>query len=172
MEMIFLADFSVIKPDLGLLFWTSLIFLLFWFLIGKFAFKPIAEALKQRETDIQGALDEANNARLEMANLKAENEAILNEAREERTKIIRDAKVAGENIVKEAREEAKEQVTRLTANAKLEIDNMRKEAAIDLKNQVGSMAIEIAEKVIGRELNGKADQEKYVADLTKDITLN
>ena len=172
MEILFLADFSVIKPDFGLLFWTSIIFLLFWFLIGKFAFKPMAEALRKRESDIQSSLDEAKNARLEMQNLKAENEAILAEAREERTKIIREAKQAGENIIAEAREEAKVQVNRMTVNAKSEIDNMRAEAAIALKNQVGSMAIEIAEKVLNRELDAKSDQEAYVSNLTKDITLN
>ena len=75
--MLFLADFSVIKPEPGLLFWTTVIFLIFWFLMSKFAFKPIGEALKQRESDIQTALDEAKKAREEMSNLQAENEKLF-----------------------------------------------------------------------------------------------
>ena len=102
--MIFLADFTVIKPDFGLLFWTTIIFLLFWFIIGKFAFRPIAEALKERERDIQDSLDEAKKARQEMANLKSENEALLAQAREERSKILKDAKDARDNIINEAKD--------------------------------------------------------------------
>jgi len=90
--MIFLADFSVIKPEPGLLIWTTIIFLIFWFLMSRFAFKPIGAALKQRETDIQDALDEAKKARLEMSQLQAQNEKLLTQAREERTAILKEAK--------------------------------------------------------------------------------
>ena len=88
MSWIVLLDFSPIKPDLGLLLWTTLIFSLFWFLISKAAFKPITNALKSREDDIQSALDEAKKAREEMAKMKAENEALLAQAREERAQIL------------------------------------------------------------------------------------
>ena len=99
--MIYLADFSVIKPDFGLIFWTVIIFLLFWFIIGKMAFRPIAEALKKRQQDIQDSLDEAKKARQEMAELKAENEDLLIQAREERAKILKEAKEAQDTIIRE-----------------------------------------------------------------------
>ena len=92
MNIVLLADFSVIRPEPGMLIWTTIIFLLFWFILGKLAFKPIGEALKSRENSIQSALDEAKNARLEMEHLKSENDKILAEAREERSKMLKEAK--------------------------------------------------------------------------------
>ncbi|MBI5916094.1 MAG: F0F1 ATP synthase subunit B [Bacteroidetes bacterium] len=170
--MIFLSDFSVIKPDFGLLFWTAVIFLLFWFIIGKFAFRPIAAALRKRESDIQGSLDEAKRVRQEMANLKTENEALLVQAREERAKILKEAKDAGTKIVDEAKGKAKEEVQKIVASAKVQIENQKMAAITDLKNQVGAISLEIAEKVIRRELQGNAAQEAFVNDLVKEIKLN
>ena len=170
--MIFLADFSVIRPDFGLLFWTSIIFLLFWFIIGKFAFRPIAQALKQRESDIQNSLDEAKRVRQEMADLKAQNEELLIQASEERARILKDAKDAGAEIVAEAKEKAKAEAQKIVASAKEQIENQKMAAMVELKNQVGSISIEIAEKIIRRELKGDAAQEAYVKDLVKDIKFN
>ncbi|MEK7255661.1 MAG: F0F1 ATP synthase subunit B [Bacteroidota bacterium] len=170
--MIFLIDFTPIKPDFGMLFWTTVIFLIFWFMIGKLAFKPIANALKQRETDIQNALDEAKKARQEMSNLKAENEALLVQAREERAQILREAKEARENIIGKSKEEAKVEAQKIVASAKEQIENQKMAAIVDLKNQVGSIALEIAEKVLRRELQGNAAQEEFVGGLVKDIKLN
>ncbi len=170
--MIFLADFSVIKPDFGLLFWTTVIFLLFWFVIGKFAFRPIAEALKKRETDIQHSLDEAKRVRQEMSNLKAENEQLLIQAREERAKILKEAKDAGDALVAESREKAKLEAQKIVASAKEQIEHQKMAAVIDLKNQVGTMALEISEKLLRRQLQGNAEQEQYVKDLVKDIKFN
>ncbi len=170
--MFFLADFDVIRPDFGLLFWTSIIFILFWLLIGKFAFKPIAEALKKRENDIQSALDEAKNAKLEMANLKSENEALLAQAREERAAIIKEAKEAKNAMINEAREKAKEEASRITSSAMLEIENQKKAAITEVKNQVGGMAVEIAEKILKRELSGGDAQSSYVSSLVDEINLN
>ncbi len=110
--MIFLADFSVIRPEPGLLIWTLLIFLLFWFLMSRFAFKPIAEGLKKRETDIQDALDQAKKAREEMANMQAENEKLLAQAREERALILKEAKEAKEEIIAEAKDRANNEYRR------------------------------------------------------------
>ena len=170
--MIFLIEFTPIRPDFGLLFWTLVIFLLFWYIIGKFAFRPIANALKEREHDIQNSLDEAKKARQEMANLKAENEELLAQAREERSAILKTAKEAKDNIISEAKDKAKEEAQRIVADAKDQIENQKMAAMIDLKNQVGAMALTIAEKVIRKELSGNAEQESFVNGLVKDIKLN
>jgi F-type H+-transporting ATPase subunit b len=170
--MIFLIDFTPIKPDFGLIFWTTIIFLIFWLMIGKFAFRPIAEALKKRESDIQGSLDEAKRVRQEMQNLKSENEALLVQAREERAQILREAKDVGHKIVDEAKVKAKEEAQKIVASAKEQIEHQKMAAITDLKNQVGSISLEIAEKVIRRELRGNAEQEAFVNDLVKDIKLN
>jgi len=170
--LFFLADFSVIKPDFGLLLWTTVFFLLFWLLIGKLAFKPIAQALKKREDTIKDSLDEAQKAKEEMAQLKAENEVILAEAREERAKIIKEAKEAKNTMINDAKVKAKDEAQRIVTSAKQEIENEKQAALIEVKNKVGLMATEIAEKVIKKELKGQSEHESFVNQLVKEIKLN
>ncbi len=170
--LIFLLDFNPIKPDLGLILWTTIFFLGFWWLIGRSAFSPIARALKSREDDIQGALDEAKKAKEEMANMKAENERILADAREERSKILKEAKDMKNHIVTEAKDQAKAEANKIVSTAKVEIDNQKRAAITEVKNSAGIMALEIAEKVIKKELKGKAEHEDYVNKLVDGFNLN
>jgi len=170
--MLFLADFSVIKPDPGLLLWTSIIFLLFWFIMSRFAFKPIAESLKKREMDIQSSLDEAKRAREEMSHLKAENETLLAQAREERSAILKEAKEAKEEIIAEAKDRANIEYKRKVESAIQDIENQKLAAMVALKNQAGILAVEIAEKLLRKELGNKAEQEAYAKSLVDNINLN
>ncbi|MEZ4984939.1 MAG: F0F1 ATP synthase subunit B [Saprospiraceae bacterium] len=172
MNLFLLADFSVIKPDPGLIFWAALIFIVLWTVLGRMAFKPIQNALKKRENDIQHALDEAKRAREEMANLHAENEKLLAQAREERAKILKEAKDTKEQILKEAKEQAREEAKKIVTTAQLEIENQRKSAAVELKNQVGQIAIEIAEKVLRKQLSNDTEQTTFVSTLVDDLKLN
>ncbi len=169
--MIFLFDFSVIKPDVGLLLWTTIFFLLFWGLIGKFAFRPIANALKKRENDIQNALDEAKRAKEEMDNMKSENEKLLVEARQERLNLLKEAKETKTAIINEAKDKAKEEAAKIVATSMVEIENQKKVALSEVKNQVGAMALDIAEKVIRKELAGTKDHESFVDSLVKELNL-
>ncbi len=170
--MILLADFSVIKPDPGLLFWTTVIFLLFWFLMSKFALKPIAEALKKREMDIQDSLDQAKQARAEMANLKSENERVLAEAREERSQILKDAKEAADKYTAEMKERASAEYRRKVESAMQDIENQKLAAMVDLKNKSGQIALEIASKILQKELGTNPDQVAFAKKLVDDIKLN
>ncbi len=170
--MIFLADFDVIKPDFGLFFWSCVIFLLFWYIIGRFAFRPIASALKKREDDIQGALDEAVKTREEMAKMKAENETLLAQAREERNKMIKEAKETGDAIIKDAKTGAKEEATKIINQAKTEIENQKKHAITEVKNQAGLLAIEITERLLKEQLKDKESQKRLVDNLVKDLNLS
>jgi F-type H+-transporting ATPase subunit b len=170
--MFFLADFSVIKPDPGLLIWTTIIFGIFWFLMSRFAFKPIGESLKKREVDIQNSLDEAKRAREEMSNVKAENEKLLVQAREERLAILKEAKEAKDEIIAEAKERAHVEYKRKVESAIQDIENQKMAAMVTLKNQAGQMAIEIAEKLLRKELANKADQDAYAKSLAESIHLN
>ncbi|NRA50712.1 MAG: F0F1 ATP synthase subunit B [Phaeodactylibacter sp.] len=171
-NVLFLADFSVIKPDPGLIFWTTLIFLLVWVLLGRMAFGPIQNALKKRENDIQDALDEARNAREEMTALQSKNEELLRQAQEERAKILKEAKETKEAIVKEAKEKAQDEARKIVNSAKQDIENQRLAAMTDLKNQVGVLSIEIAEKLLRRQLDDKKDQEQFVSSLVDEIKMN
>ncbi len=170
--MLFLGDFSVIKPDPGLLLWTIIIFGIFWFIMSKVAFKPIAEGLKKREVDIQSALDEAKKARAEMATLKSENEELLRQAREERSAILKEAKEAKEEIIAEAKERAHGEYKRKVESASQDIENLKQAALIDMKNQAGQMAIEIAEKVMRKELANNGEQVNFAKTLASQIHLN
>ncbi|MBK8880399.1 MAG: F0F1 ATP synthase subunit B, partial [Haliscomenobacter sp.] len=143
--MIFLAsEFSPILPEFGIFFWTMLIFLIVWFGLGTFAFKPIQRALKKREEDIQHSLDQAKRAREEMAQLQTTNEQLLKQAQEERVAILKEAKEAKDNIIKEAKERAKEEAQKIVISAKADIEHMKLEVMTNVKNEVGAMAISIA----------------------------
>jgi len=170
--MLILADFTVMKPDPGLVFWTFLIFLLVWIILGRVAFKPIQKALKQRENDIQSSLDEAKRARDEMAQLQSQNEQLLKEAQVERAKILREAKDTKEAIIKEAKEAAREEAKKIVADAKAQINNMRMETMTNIRNEVGTMAVDIAEKVLRSKLQGDKEQEKLVNQLVDEIKFN
>ena len=168
----FLVDFSPLKPDFGLLFWSSLFFILFWTLIGKFAFKPIVKALKDRQDEIQNSLDAAKTARSEMSNLKAENERILAEAREEKMNIIKEAKESATVLVAEARDKAKEEAQLLLQQAKMDIETAKKAAMVDVKNEIGVMSLQIAEKIIRKQLADQKANVEYVEKLVDEIKLN
>ena len=170
--MFFLADFNVIRPDIGLLFWTTLFFLLFWYLMKRFAFGPLTESLKKRQSDIETALNEAKKAKEEMSALNARNEELIKEAREERAKIIKEAKAAKESMINDAKVKAKEEANRIVSSAKAEIEAQKKAAITEVKNEVGQMALGIAEKVIRKELQGNPDQESFVNKLVDEIKLN
>jgi F-type H+-transporting ATPase subunit b len=164
--------FDPLRPDPGLFFWTVLIFFVFWALVGKFAFKPISDAISKREEDIQDALDEARKARSEMESLKANNEALMQEAREERGRILKEAKELKDSIVGEARDEAKAEASKILADARSEIEAQKNAAVDELKKEVGRYSIEIAEKILAKELDSAKAHEDYVSSLVDQIKLN
>ncbi len=167
-----LAKFYPFIPEPGLMLWTLIIFSLFWFLMSKFAFKPIAGALKERENDIQKALDEAKMARQEMANLKSEHQALLEQAKEERSQILVQAKEAAEVYRKEQKEKADSEFRTKVDSALEEIENRKMEAMITIKNDAGQMALDIAEKILNKELKGDPAQESFVKGLVDEIKLS
>lgn len=171
MDLFFLADFTVSRPGIGLLLWTSLIFIAFWMIVGKFAFRPIKDSLKKREEDIQSALDEAKRAKEEMARLNTDNQRLLNEAREERAKLLREAKITGDKLISEARDKAKEEANKIVTDARHEIENQKNKALVEVKNQVGQMSIDIAEKLIRQQMNSQ-EQKTLVEKLVNEIKLS
>jgi F-type H+-transporting ATPase subunit b len=169
--MILLADFSVIRPEPGVFVWTVIIFCLFWFLMSRFAFKPIIAGLKKRETDIQSALDEAKNARAEVSKFQSEQDKLIASAREERTQILKEAKEAKEQILADAKLKAESEYSRKMASAMVDIQNQKLAAMTDLKNQVGTFSIQIAEKIIKKELASNPDHVQYAQSLVKEMSM-
>ncbi|WP_293892521.1 F0F1 ATP synthase subunit B [Flavobacterium sp.] len=156
----------------GLFFWQSLIFLLLIFLLKKFAWKPILDAVNEREEGIKNALLSAEIAKRDMQNLKSDNEKLLAEARVERDVILKEAREIKDKIVSEAKDEAQVQAGKMIEQAKAAINSEKNAAMADLKNQVSSLSIEIAEKVLRSELADKDSQTKLVEKMLGDVKLN
>jgi F-type H+-transporting ATPase subunit b len=163
---------ELLLPKLGLIVWTLLAFVIVFFILKKFAWKPILKSLKDRETNISNSILSAERVRDEMSQLKSENEALLAKAREERGIMLREAKETKDRIINEAKEQAKIETNKIIADAQNAI-NLQKMAAItDLKNQVGNLVIEVSEKILRRELSNKQEQEKYIKELAETVDLN
>lgn len=163
---------ELVTPAIGLIVWTTLTFLILLFLLGKFAWKPILKAVKDRESSISDALKSADKAREEMEELKSDNERILREARAERDGILKDAREISEKMVNEAKEKASAEGAKMVEQAREQIENQKMAAITELKNQVAKMSIDIAEKVIRKELSDKANQEALVGEQLQDFKLN
>ena len=160
-------DFSV-----GLFFWQILLFVILIFVLKKFAWKPILNAINDREEGIQTALDQAENARKEMQNLQADNEKMIKEARAERDAMMKDARNIKESIIAEAKEEASEQATIMIENAKATIKQEQQAAVAELKKNVAELSISIAQQVVRKELTSQDEQLKLVEGMLKNVTLN
>lgn len=156
----------------GTLFWMLIIFGIVLFILKKFAWKPILNALKEREESIASALNKADEAKKEVADLKAGNEKIIAEARREKEAILKEAKELKDKIVAEAKDKAIAEAQKTIEQARQQIEAEKTAAISDMKKQMASLSIEIAEKVIRQELSNKAEQEKMVDGLIDDIKLN
>jgi F-type H+-transporting ATPase subunit b len=158
--------------SLGLFFWSALIFVGLILLLKKFAWKPILDAINDREDGIKNALLSAENAKKEMQNLKSDNEKLLAEARAERDAMMKEAREIREKMIADAKTDAQEQGQKMIEQAKTAIQNEKNAAMADLKNQVSSLSIEIAEKVLKSELADKASQNQLVEKMLGEAKLN
>jgi F-type H+-transporting ATPase subunit b len=163
---------DLLTPDFGLFFWTLIAFLTVFFLLKKFAWKPILQALSERENNIAESIASAEKVRNEMASLKSEHEVLLNQAREERTMLLKEAKETRDRIVNEAKEVAKEEASKIMAETRQQIEFQKNAAIVDVKNQIGMLVIEVAEKVLRKEMANKQEQTNYIKELASDIKLN
>ena len=162
-----LNDFSF-----GLFVWQLFLFILLLFLLAKYAWKPILNAVKEREEGIQNALKSAKEARKEMQNLTADNERILKEARNDREELLKEARTMRAEMIEEAKGEAQIEADKLIVKAKEGIENEKQAAITDLKNQVADLSIGIAEKLVKDELTSKEKQVKLIEKMLKDVKLN
>jgi len=156
----------------SLIFWTTIIFIVFFILMAKFAWKPILGAVKSREESINNALASAEAARREMQNLTADNERILQEARLERDALLKEAREMKEQIIADSKKEAQEQGLKMIEQAKNAIEIEKNAAMADLKSQVSTLSLEIAEKLLKEELSNKDSQAKLVEKMLGDVKLN
>jgi len=163
---------DLITPDTGLVFWSTISFLLLLYVLGRYAWNPIMAGLNEREKTIEDSLLAAENARADMSRMNKESEALLKEARAERDLILKEAREIKNNILDEARNQARTEGNRLIIKAKEEINNQKLIALNEVKNQVARLSIEVAEKVLRHDLENKNRQETLVSEFLQDLKIN
>jgi F-type H+-transporting ATPase subunit b len=163
---------ELVTPAVGLVFWTTLSFLILLFILKKFAWGPIMGSITEREQYIEGALLKAEAAKDEMARLTNENDQLLKQARAERDLILREAKHVKDQIIGEAKDAAQKEGAKMLEKARIEIDNQKAIAMAEVKGLVADLSIEIAEKVLRKQFEKTDKQDELVADLLKQVKLN
>ena len=163
---------DLLTPDIGLLFWQIVVFGFLFFMLSRFAWGPITKSLKEREDNIQSALDLAEQTRLDMLALKAGNEKILAEARSERESILRGAKEIADKMVTDAQQKAQTEGQRMIEQAREAMQNERIALVASMKKEVVMLSLDIAEKILRKELADKPAQEQLVQDLVTSARLN
>ncbi|MDG2062539.1 MAG: F0F1 ATP synthase subunit B [Flavobacteriaceae bacterium] len=161
-----ISEFSI-----GLFFWQSMIFIGLIFLLRKYAWGPILSAVNERETSIKDALDSAEAARKEMETLQTDNQRILKEARAEKEVMLKEARNTSADLINTAKVEAKAEAEKILIQAQEAIQNEKRAAISELKDQVASIATNIAEKVLQKELESNDKQEQLISQLLKDSDL-
>tara|TARA_B100000989_G_scaffold254289_1_gene202944 strand:+ start:120 stop:620 length:501 start_codon:yes stop_codon:yes gene_type:complete len=158
-----ISEFSI-----GLFFWQSVIFIGLIFLLRKYAWAPILSAVNERETSIKEALASAEAARKEMETLQLDNKRILKKARAEKEAMLKEARNTRADLINTAKEKAKVEAEKILKQAQESIQNEKRTAIYELKNQVGSIAMDIAEKVLQKELESNDKQEQLISQLLKE----
>ncbi|MBF9221546.1 F0F1 ATP synthase subunit B [Hymenobacter ruricola] len=163
---------DLITPQLGLLFWQTVLFLLLLFILTKFAWKPIMASLREREDSIESALRMADQAKIEMQQLKAGNEKLLADARQERDRMMQEATIMANQHRETEKARATEEANRIITQAREAIQQEKNAALAEVKNTAAQLSVDIAERILRRELAEPAAQTQLVDSYLKDVKLN
>jgi F-type H+-transporting ATPase subunit b len=162
---------ALINPGLGPIIWMTIALLVVLFILKKYAWKPIMNALKEREESIEESLRSADKARDEMKKLQLDNEQLLREAKDDRDAILREARKIKDKMIDEAKQRANQEASNIVESAKVRIENEKKAAMVEIKNMIATTSIEIAEKILREEFKDKKKQSAYIEDLLKETRL-
>ncbi len=163
---------DLITPAFGLIFWQTIIFLLVLFVLGKFAWRPILGALKMREGLIEESLKSAEIAKQEMETIQATNEKMIQEAKQERAKILKAASKLAEELKEQARNDAKVIGDKMIDKARTNIEAEKNEAINQIKDQVAELSLQITEKLLKKNLSDDKSQQELIKGYMKEIKLN
>ena len=153
---------ELVTPALGLIFWTTVVFLLLLLLLKKFAWKPILSAVEERNNLINDSLQAAEKARDEMSELNSNNEKIIAQAKLDRDSLLKEAREMKSQIISQAKDQAALEAEKLVNSAKEQISNEKMKALTELKNHVADLSIEMAEKVLSNELSDPSKQKELI----------
>lgn len=163
---------SLITPSIGTIFWTTIIFVTFLLILGKVAWKPVMQMLKDRDDSIKNSLDAAAKAREEMAKLQADNAEILRQAREEREAILKEARDIKEKTISDAKLMASSEAEKIIAKARTDIEQEKNKAMSEIYTQVATLSVEIASKILEDKLSDNAAQQQLVDKYLSSIKIN
>ncbi|MGP1423780.1 MAG: F0F1 ATP synthase subunit B [Prevotella fusca] len=160
---------SLLLPDSGLLFWMTLVFLVVFFILWKWGFPSIIKMVNERKEYIDESLAKAEEANLRLANIQKQGEELLMEAREKQAQILREASETRDTIVGQAQEKAHEESARILSEAKAEIESQKQAAIRDIRSQVADLSVQIAEKILHKELSGSDEQAQLIDRLLDEV---
>ena len=160
---------SLLLPDSGLLFWMTLVFLVVFFILWKWGFPSIIKMVNERKEYIDESLAKAEEANLRLANIQKQGEELLMEAREKQAQILREASETRDTIVGQAQEKAHEESARILSEAKAEIESQKQAAIRDIRSQVADLSVQIAEKILYKELSGSDEQAQLIDRLLDEV---
>jgi F-type H+-transporting ATPase subunit b len=163
---------ELVKPELGLVVWTTISFLILLFILRKFAWKPILGAVTEREEAIHKALSQAEAAKEDMERLSSENESLLKQARAERDAILAEAKKIKDQIIGTAKDTASKEAAKMIDLARVEINSQKALAMADVKHQVATLSLDIAEKILRKQFEDHKKQDELVSELLNEVKLN
>ena len=163
---------AILTPDLGLLFWMLLAFLVIFFVLAKFGFPVITNMVEERKAYIDDSLKKAHEANEKLANIQQEGENLLKEARERQQQILSEAAQTRDAIVEQTQSKAREESARIITEAKAQIEAEKQNAIADIRKQVAELSVQVAEKVLRKELSTDAAQMKYVDKLLDEVSSN
>jgi F-type H+-transporting ATPase subunit b len=163
---------DLLTPELGLFFWTLIAFLAVFMILRKFAWGPILSSLGEREKGIADSIASAERVKNEMSQLQSENEKLLAQAREERSIMLKEAKEIKDRIVGEAKDQAKAEANKIIVEAQEQIQQQKLAALTEVKNEIGNLAVEVAGKILRKQMSAADGQEMYMKMLAEDIKLN
>lgn len=163
---------AILTPDLGLLFWMLLAFLVIFYVLAKFGFPAIVNMVEERKKFIDDSLRKAHEANERLANIQAESEKLLQEARERQSVIMKEAAAARDNMIASAEAKAREESARIISEAKAQIETEKQAAIADIRQQVAALSISVAEKILRQHLSDDKKQMEYVDKLLDEVSAN
>lgn len=163
---------DLLTPSTGLLFWTTIVFLIVLCIIGKWGFPVICKMVRERKAFIDDSLRKAHEANEKLANIQKEGESILQEAREKQAAILKEAADTREAIVAKAQEKAKEESARIVSDAKAEITNEKQQAIREIRAQVAELSVKIAERIVREKLSDNDKQMELIDKLLDEVTVD
>jgi F-type H+-transporting ATPase subunit b len=163
---------GLVTPDYGTIFWMVLAVSVVLLILRKFAWGPILKMVKEREDSIKKALQSASEAKEGISRLQSDHERMLQEARAEREQLIAEARQVREQMISKAKDEATKETEKIFEHAQRQIESEKNAAINEIRQQVASLSVDIAEKILKRELSDRTQQETLIKEQLSDLKLN